>query len=97
MTSFVQSLYESTGFSRGPGVLVIFRSTQMTKRVIRRKDVLRKLCISNSTLYDWIANGRFPAPFLMGAQAVGWLEEEVDAWLTERQTKRARPNTGAAQ
>lgn len=47
----------------------------------RRKQVEAQTGLSRSTLYDYIREGRFPAPVRIGTRAVGWLASEVDAWI----------------
>ena len=59
-------------------------------RVYRRKELLELLGISATTLYAWIAEGRFPRPINLGANSVAWLQSEVDACLQERARERDR-------
>ena len=47
--------------------------------LIRKPDVLKKVSISTTTLYDRIKNGLFPPSIQLGGQSVAWIEEEVDA------------------
>lgn len=55
------------------------------KKLIRKKDVLAATGFKNSTLYKYIAEGRFPKPVsLGGARSVAWVEAEVVAWIEER-------------
>lgn len=55
-------------------------------RVLRHSHICDKLQVSSAKLFDMCAKGIFPKPFLLipGGRAVGWLEHEVDAWITER-------------
>ena len=57
-------------------------------RVLRRKDVLAKFDISNATLWNWIAAGRFPKPIAIGPNTRAWLEDEIDELLLERKHER---------
>jgi len=59
-------------------------------RILRMKDLPRKVGLQPSTLYELIAVGRFPLPFKLvpGGRAAGWLESSVDAWLEERAASR---------
>jgi len=54
--------------------------------IIRHKLVRQKLQISSAKLFNMIAKGEFPKPFLIipGGRAVGWLESEVDDWILSR-------------
>ena len=64
----------------------------MKHRVIRRPEVETITGIPRSTLYAKIALGDFPAPIKIGQRAVGWLEAEVNDWLSSRQ--RSNPRLG---
>jgi len=56
-------------------------SNYQTKRLIRKKHVLDKVNISSSSLWAWVASGRFPAPIKLGPRTTVWLESEVDAFI----------------
>lgn len=57
-------------------------------RLIRRPEVLARVGLSSSTLYEMIAAGDFPEPIPIGRQAVGFLESEVEAWIKNRIEQR---------
>jgi len=61
-------------------------NTTGTTRVIRMRDLPQKVGYQPSTLYELIADGKFPAPFKLvpGGRASGWLESTIDAWLEAR-------------
>lgn len=50
--------------------------------ILRRKQVEVRTGLARSTIYDRIKAGTFPPPIALGAKAVGWIESEIDAWLT---------------
>lgn len=52
--------------------------------ILRRKQVEQKTGLSRSTIYLRIQEGNFPRPINLGVRAVGWLENEIEAWLAER-------------
>lgn len=54
----------------------------MTTRIIRLPEVITKTGQSRSTIYDRIKQGLFPAPISIGGRNVGWVEEDVDNWIT---------------
>lgn len=54
--------------------------------ILRRKQVEARTGLSRSTIYNGVKAGTFPKPIHLGAQSVGWVESEVDAWLRERIT-----------
>ncbi|HCB0205070.1 helix-turn-helix transcriptional regulator [Klebsiella oxytoca] len=66
--------------------------TKQTVKILRIREVVNKLGIARSTIYDWINpkspryDATFPKQRRLGMQSVGWLEAELDAWLLERQS-----------
>ena len=63
-------------------------SNSKSPRLIRRPEVLSRVGLASSTLYEMTAAGDFPAPIPIGRQAVAWLESEVDAWIKNRIEQR---------
>ncbi len=59
-------------------------TNQARLSILRRKQVEKQTGLSRSTIYLRIQNGTFPRPIKLGARAVGWLENEIEAWLTAR-------------
>jgi prophage regulatory protein len=51
-------------------------------KILRLKKVKDRTGLSRSTIYLRIQEGTFPRPISLGARAVGWLENEIEAWLT---------------
>lgn len=59
------------------------------QELLRRKELLRRLKISNTTLYAWINAGTFPRPIEGGsANVVYWLAAEVEKWDQDRIARR---------
>ena len=52
--------------------------------ILRRKQVEQRTGLSRSTIYLRIQEGSFPKPISLGERAVGWLENEIEAWLASR-------------
>jgi prophage regulatory protein len=56
-------------------------------RILRLKDVIKKMGISRSTIYDWLNpkspryDETFPKQKRLGRQSVGWLESDLNEWL----------------
>jgi len=59
-------------------------ANQVRLAILRRKQVERRTGLSRSTIYLRIQEGTFPKPVNLGARAVGWLENEIEAWLRKR-------------
>ena len=63
-------------------------SNTRSTRVLRMRDLPLKVGFAPSTLYELIADGKFPPPFKLipGGRAAGWLESTIDSWVRERST-----------
>lgn len=53
-------------------------------RVMPLPEVIETTTISRSTLFRMVEKGTFPAPRQIGKRRVGWLSNEVQAWLSNR-------------
>ena len=63
--------------------------TQQTDRLLTRDDVEERTGLGRSTIYAWISEDRFPAPFKLGAKAVRWSEREVSEWIARQPRTKA--------
>ncbi len=57
---------------------------RIPSRIIRLGEVLTRVGLSRSTIYEKVASGTFPIPVSLGARRVGWKETEVDEWIASR-------------
>ncbi len=55
-----------------------------TQKILRLPQVKQRLALSRSTIYALIKDGKFKTPINLGARAVGWLESDVDEFITAR-------------
>ena len=55
-----------------------------TLMVIKRRGVEQRTGLSRSVIYALMAEDRFPKPIKLSSRAVGWISEEVDAWIQSR-------------
>lgn len=60
------------------------KTNQEKLSILRRKQVEKRTGLSRSTIYLRIQEGTFPRPINLGARAVGWLENEIEEWLSSR-------------
>ena len=58
-------------------------------RAMRLPEVMRTCALSRSSIYALIAQGEFPAGFLVGPNARAWLLSEVQAWIAARVAARS--------
>lgn len=66
------------------------KESKPTLTIIRRNEVETRTGLSRSTIYAKMRpnpkcpnayDPTFPKPVSIGAKAVGWVEEELEAWL----------------
>lgn len=48
------------------------------------REVLRRTSLSRSTVYRMISAGRFPSSRQLSEGRVGWTEDSIDRWCSER-------------
>lgn len=66
--------------------------------ILRLADVKNRTGLSRSTIYLNISQGLFPRPINLGARSVGWLESEIDAWISARiRQSRGAPTSFASE
>ncbi|MBI5191253.1 MAG: AlpA family phage regulatory protein [Nitrospirae bacterium] len=58
----------------------------MQDKFIRRPEVLKIVGLSATTIWRLERAGTFPMRRKLSTGAVGWLESEIQAWMTERET-----------
>lgn len=57
--------------------------------ILRMKQLIERTRLSRATLYVLMAGDpTFPRKIKLTARTVGWLESEVDAWITSRANSR---------
>lgn len=75
----------------------------MATIILRRKQVEARTGLSRSSIYAKLRENQkrprdydptFPKPVSIGAKSVGWIEAEIDAWLTAQIDKSRK---GAAK
>ena len=59
-------------------------TTATPRRMLRFPEVRQRVGLSRSTTWRLIRKGEFPANIRLTRSAVGWREDEVDAWLRNR-------------
>ena len=54
------------------------------RRILREPVVLDRTGLSRTQRWRDIRRGKFPAPVELGLNAIGWYEDEIEAWLAKR-------------
>lgn len=55
------------------------------RRTLRRDQVLQKTGLKRTTQHNLEKAGDFPRHFLLTPRCAVWFEDEIDAWLEDRQ------------
>jgi len=56
----------------------------MANVILRLPAVKARTGLSRSTIYQNVAGGSFPRPVSLGARAVGWVESDIDGWISRK-------------
>ena len=59
--------------------------------ILRRRQVEERTGLSRSSIYLRVSQGNFPKAISLGARAVGWLDTEIDAWLSQQLNLSRKP------
>jgi prophage regulatory protein len=62
-------------------------------KVLRLPEVVSRVGLKRASIYLHIAHGTFPKQITLGDRAVGWIESEIDAWLTAKIKNRGNSET----
>ena len=62
-----------------------------TKRFIRRPELVAKVGLCATTIFNLERAGKFPRHILLTPRVAVWDESAVDAWMREQMTKVAPP------
>jgi len=55
-----------------------------TLTILRRRQVEARVGLRRSQIYDLMRRRAFPGAVRLGRRSVGWLEHEIENWLTDR-------------
>lgn len=56
-------------------------------KLLRLPQVLDRIGLRETRLYQLIGDGSFPAPVKLGARLIAFVEAEVDAWIEAQALK----------
>jgi prophage regulatory protein len=65
----------------------------MANTILRLPAVKARTGLSRSTIYLRVSEGSFPRPLSLGARSVGWLESDVEGWITEKIARSRKGGT----
>jgi prophage regulatory protein len=53
-------------------------------RILRLPQVQELVGLRKTTIYQRIKDKDFPPPVKLGARASGWMQQDIDAWISQR-------------
>lgn len=56
----------------------------MNDRILRLPSVIEKTGKPRSSIYWMVENDLFPKPLKLSVRSVGWLESEINQWISDR-------------
>ena len=56
----------------------------MAKKLLRLPTVKKRTGLGKSSIYTMMAAGKFPRSIKLGARAVAWDDDMIDAWIESR-------------
>jgi prophage regulatory protein len=61
----------------------------MKYSILRLSEVISKIGLSKSTIYERIKQNDFPSPIYLGnnSRSIGFIESELDEWIESRISK----------
>ena len=68
--------------------LILLGVISMEPVYLSKKEVVRKLKKSPSTVVRWAKSGVIPMPIKLGPNTIVWIEEELNKVLEEKKNKR---------
>jgi prophage regulatory protein len=67
----------------------------MANTILRLPTVKARTGLSRSTIYLRVSDGSFPRPVSLGARAVGWVESDIEEWIS-RKIRQSRGSDAAS-
>lgn len=62
-------------------------------RILRLPEVMDRVGLKRAAIYHYMGRGSFPSQIALGDRAVGWVEQEIEAWLAARIQTRPQQKT----
>jgi prophage regulatory protein len=57
-------------------------------RMVRKPELLKRINVSDATVWRWEKLGKFPRRIWLGGNSVAWLESELQEWFTKKAANR---------
>jgi prophage regulatory protein len=57
-------------------------------KFIRLKEVMERTGLARATVYKYMGQDDFPRTVSLGGRSVGWVDDEVEAWICSKVAAR---------
>lgn len=64
--------------------VILTAAAPRTTRILRLNQVTEAVGLSRASIYRLMKINLFPKNITIGIKAVGWIESEIEMWITER-------------
>jgi prophage regulatory protein len=64
--------------------------------ILRLPAVKARTGLSRSTIYLRVSDGSFPSPISLGARSVGWVESDIEEWISQKIRQSRGGNSATA-
>lgn len=64
--------------------------------IMRLPEVSSRTGLARATIYAQVKKGTFPRPVQLTRRAVGWIEDEIEEWITSRRRTERQAAGGEA-
>ena len=82
--------HDQISFEERPALAASVYCFAAKSDTIALAEVMRRTSLKRSTIYFYMAKGKFPQNFPLTDNRVGWSSEEIDRWIGERAANRDR-------
>ena len=55
-----------------------------SNKLLRLRDVIKMTSLSRTTIYDYMAEGKFPKNIYLGPKISVWIEREIQEWINSQ-------------
>ncbi len=63
----------------------------MMTRILRLPEVQQLTGLKRTTIYEKMKTGEFPVRIVLTTRTVGWLQNEIEAWIESKVTQTRIP------
>jgi prophage regulatory protein len=78
-------------FSSLPALVAVFYPIwRKIMAILRLRDVQKQTSLSRSSIYLYMAKGQFPKQIKLGERMVGWIESDIQQWISDREQEARR-------